>query len=84
MGNGNSDRKIYRAGVACVTRAVLTTPAFFPISWAQSAREVRTESGLGSWQSLYLTLLSTPIAPNRVFTPVNSAVAVPAESGTYH
>ena len=40
-------------------------------------------SALFSSHTLYLTLLSTPITPYRVFTPVNSAVAVPAESGTY-
>ena len=40
-------------------------------------------SAVFSSHTLYLTLLSTPITPYRVFTPVNSAVAVPAESGTY-
>ena len=62
---------------------MLTSPVFFPTWPAQSAREVRMVSALFSSHTLYLTLLSTPITPYRVFTPVNSAVAVPAESGTY-
>ena len=62
---------------------MLISPVFFPTWPAQSAREVRMVSALFSSHTLYLTLLSTPITPYRVFTPVNSAVAVPAESGTY-
>ena len=68
------------AGVACVTRVVVTTPVARP--WlAASCHNVSSGAASAPAQSPRAACWPMLSTPARVFTPVAIAVIVPAESG---
>ena len=69
------------AGVAWVTRAVVTMPVARPRCSACS-KSVGSRPALAAAASPTATVSSSPSTPARVFAPERIAVMVPAESGT--
>ena len=67
------------AGVAWVSRAVLTMPVAMPALSASCSQVSRCLPRLPAQSSR--SPAETPMAPMWVFTPVVTAVMVPAESG---